>query len=370
MKRHAARGAAGLLALAILAAAGCYLPPFDEKLSEAKQFSTKLTHLARLGPVYIDDWMYNGGYFLPSREFSAASSLDGYWVRQSGTDLIASYMTNTRIYQSSHTTDNELGSGFVAFPLNETQISGQSLSSPKRGLFTIFGSDNLSRMPALATDAEFGLTYSFFPLYITPALSDPIVGASYRISDSTQDRVSVLYQSSTEPPVFSGGWMVATSVTTAWTADSILLTVSSDSSGLVPALKAGAFFGQCASNLRQYVSGYRKDDSSLYNAYWPGFLTSSPVTLSGIEARISAILSTDRLLAVGDGIMYLYDLDGKLVTSFTTGSMRFAYEYCDSSDGLWYCYFTQAVRMEENEGPKVFVDVYRCRTTDLDSLGN
>lgn len=365
--RHSAPASLGLLALAILAFSGCYLPPFDEKLSESEQFAAELSPVVRLGPVGMGDWMYEGGYFLPSR--GSTTPADGFWVRQSGSDLVAAHMTASSIHQSSHTSDNELGAGFVAFPLTELQISGLSLSSPQRGIFTIFGSDELIDMPALATDAGFGLSYSLFPIDVSPEPTDSIVGASYRISDSTLDRVSVLYQSSAEPPVFSGGWMIAAS-DAAWTASSVLLSTSSDSSGIVPALKPGAFFGQCASNLRQYVSGYRKDNSALYAAYWPNFLSSSPVALSGIAARISAILSTDRLLAVGDGIMYLYDLDGALVASYATGSMRFAYEYY-GSDGVWYCYFTRAVRVKDDGSDgKVIVDLYRCRSDSLDSLGN
>lgn len=152
---------------------------------------------------------------------------------------------------------------------------------------------------------------------------------------------------------------------------SIALTTNSDSSGTLPALKPGAFFGYCPYNTWYFVSGYRKDNSALYSAYWPGQLyATTPVKLPAVAARIAAILSTDRLLAIGDGVMYLYTLGGSPVTSFTTGSMHFAYEYCDSSDGIWYCCFTRSAGIGDNDSRKVYIDVYRCRTSDLDSLSD
>jgi len=349
--------------------ASCYLPPFDEKLAESEQFAAGLSHVARLGPVYIDEWMYDGGYFLPSREFDASASPDGFWVRQAGTDLIAAYMKGSEIESSNHTTSNALADGFVAFPLTAEEVANFDTSQPQRGLLVIFGSDAQSSMPALATDSGLGLNIPFFPFFVSPTPSGSIVGASYCIESQSLDRASFLYQSSDSSPVFSGGSLPASS-STPWLASSLLLSVNSDSSGTLPALEAGAFFSYCAYDDRYFVSGYRKDNSSLCSAYWQGNLASTPVTLSGIAVRISAILSTHRLLAVGDGVMYLYDLDGTSLTSFTTGNMHFAYEYYDSSEADWYCYFTRTVRMKDNNSGAVTVDVYRCRTADLDSLGN
>ena len=367
--RHSTLASRVLLALGVLALAACYLPPFDEKLSESEHFAAGLDHVATLHPVYIDDWMYEGGYFLPSREFDAAASPDGFWVRQSGTDLVAAYMTGSTIYSNIHKTSNMLDAGFVAFPLTEQEISTLSDSTPGRGLITVFGDDAASGILALGTSTSFGLDNNpRDAIDFSPVPSGNIIGASYRIEDSTNDRVSILYQSASSPPDFGGG-SVAVTNSADW-ASAATITSTSDSSGGLPAFRPGAFFGYCSSNSRYYVSGYRKDNSALYAAYWPVSLSSTPVTLSGIAARVSAILSTSRLLAIGDGIMYVYSLEGSLVTSFTTGSMHFAYEYYDSTDGLWYCYFTRAFRVKDNDGWKVYVDVYRCRSTALDSLGN
>lgn len=366
---HLAPAPLCLLALGFLTLAGCYLPPFDEKLAESEQFAAGLTHVGRLGPVYIDEWMYAGGYFLPSREFDASASPDGFWVRQNETDLIAAYLKGSEIKSSNHTAGNALEEGFVAFPLTAEEVSDFGTSLPPRGLLVIFGSDAQTSMPALATDSGLGLNIPFFPFFVSPTPSGSIVGASYCIESQSLDRAAFLYQSQDSSPVFSGGSLSAPS-STPWAASSLLLSVNSDSSGTLPALEAGAFFGYCAYDDRYFVSGYRKDNSGLCSAYWQGNLASTPETLPRIAARISAILSTHRLLAVGDGIMYLYDLDGTSVTSFTTGNMHFAYEYYDSSDGVWYCYFTRAVRTKDNNSGKVTVDVYRCRTADLDFLGN
>lgn len=366
--RRPAHALSCLLALAFLALAGCYLPPFDEKFSETEHFAASLSPVARLGPVGMEDWMYEGGYFVPSR--GSTSPTDGYWVRQSGTELLAAYLSGSSIYQGNGTSTNALSDGFVAFPLSELEASSISTSTNKRGLLAIFGSNPTSCMPVLATDASYGLNIIQYPMTISFGSSN-LIGASFRIQSQNLDCVSVLYQSTASPPVFSGGTKTADS-TLALSLGSITLTDYSNSTGTVPALKPGAFFGYCSYNGWYYVSGYRKDDSSLYSAYWPGQLdTYSPVKLPVVGARIAAILSTGRLLAIGDGVMYLYTLSGSLVTSFMTGSMHFAYEYCDSY-GKWYCYFTRAISIhnDKDDKVKVYIDVYRCLTSDLDTFSD
>lgn len=370
--RHSSAASFCLLSLALLAFSGCYLPPFDEKLSESEQFAAGLSPVTRLGPVEMDESKYEDGYFLPSREFDASASLDGYWVRRSGTELQAAYISGSSIYESYGTSTNALAEGFVAFPLTELETGTLSDTTPDRGIFTIFGNEASSGILARGTDASFGLSKTMDPIGFLSVPSGTIVGASYRIESSMDDLVSILYQSASSPPVFSGGAGTAAS-SNDWTAEiDITLNAYPNSAGTVPALKPGVFFGYCSDNGWYYVSGYRKDDSSLYSAYWPGQLdTYSPVKLPAVSARIAAILSTDRLLAIGNGVMYLYTLSGSLVTSFTTGSMHFAYEYYDSSDGVWYCYFTRAVRVKEDGSDgEVIVDLYRCRSDSLDSLGS
>ena len=150
-----ARPLAVVTIVAFLSVCGCYLPPFDEKVSESEHFAAGLDHVARLGPVYMNNWSYSGGFYLPTRE--SASTSDGYWVRRSGTELLVSYMSGSSIYPGNHTTANALADGFVAFPLSETQVSSISTSTPPRGLLAIFGSDATSCMPILATDASYGL---------------------------------------------------------------------------------------------------------------------------------------------------------------------------------------------------------------------
>jgi hypothetical protein len=357
----------GLLALAILTLAGCYLPPFDEKLSETEHFAAGLNHVARLGPFYIDDGKYENGYFLPSR--GGTSPTDGYWIRRNDKELLAAYMSGSKVYENNSTSANALADGFVAFPLTEDETKTLSAALSDRGIITIFGNEASSGILALGTDASYGLKQTMDPLDFSSAPSGNIVGASYRIEASAKDRVSILYQSTSSPPEFGGGSVPITS-SEDWTT-AISITPATDSSHTLPSFKPGAFFGYCLSNDRYYFSGYKKDNSGIYTAYWLNTLSSTPAVLPSMEARIAAILSTDRLLAIGDGTMYLYNLDGALVTSYATGSMRFAYEYCDSSDGVWYCYFTRAVRVKKDGGSgEVTIDVYRCRSDALGSLGN
>ena len=367
----------GLLVLAFTAfaalagLAGCYLPPFDGTLAESERFADKLAHVGRLGPVYIDEHTYEGGFFLPSREFDALSSPDGFWMREGDDGLVAAYIMGSSIYIGNNLKDNALGDGFVAFPLNETEVSTLSTAPQKRGIFIVSGSDATTGMPALATiGTSYTLEPKAYPLCLSAVPSGSVlVGASYRIEDYANDRISLLYQSASSPSVLTGGSLAMAS-STPWSSCSTAVPTASAAPEAIPTLKSGAFFGYCAANGRYYVSGYREDDSSLFSAYWPGELpASTPETMASVTDRIVAILSSGRLLAAGDGIMELYDLDGNLLTSFTTGNMRFAYEYYDASDGVWYCCFTRAVRSSGNDDKKVIIDVYRWPSDGLSSLG-
>lgn len=352
------------LCLFALAFSACYLPPFDEKLVESERFAAGLALVGRLGPVYMDDRMYEGGYFLPSR--SGMSPADGYWLRRNGTELMAAYMSSSSIHAGSHTPDNALADGFVAFPLTEEEVAGLSGSTPQRGLLAIFGSRSTC-MPALGTDALLNMTLSLNPVVDSTLPEGSIIGGSCRIESPSTDGAYVLYRSSDTPLAFTGGW---TSIPSSCALASAGLSFTTGAvSGAIPSLRPGAFFGYCADNSRYYVSGYPEDGSPLYSAYWAGGLGSTATALPTLPARIAAILSTGQLLLVGDGAMYLYSADGNPDTSFTTGSMHFAYEYCDD-DGLWYCYFTRAVRASGDNGGKVTVDVYRCRSDSLAKLGD
>ena len=107
----------------------------------------------------------------------------------------------------------------------------------------------------------------------------------------------------------------------------------------------------------QSWSTYRFADSAIASSAEAG-----PTLLSGITRRVDALLTTGRLLSVQDQIGTVYNADGKELTHFTLGNLKYCFEAYDGATAK--VYFSQLLIMNG----RMHFRIYSIPTSQLEAL--
>ncbi len=373
------RAGVTLAALGLASALGfaaCWSPVFDINVSTGAIIAKRLDEAGSVGPVVIDIDEWKDHFFVPAR---SPKPVDGYLVQIRDNDVRVGYF--------GHGYDKTIESFIPRVPGAPTKVASGPYLAPlptfpyeAEATLLITGCNpnaagshasvysvrtTLSDTMPPSVIPEFRVDYAattFNPPYAdgfsvgtsgTPPAAMPELRMSYVFTDSSVTPGS----NSAATLVFSYG-----SMSTPGSPMTSLLAQTA-----APLVSFGGYIGtDSAPSLTYTLSDDKVTFQQDYFAAVPAPFP--PPRLLPVDHRIFAVLSDGTLLGKADGVLYVYDLDGKERFHVALGGLKYAHEVWDGSE--WLCVFFLPL-MVLKDGEDIYSITYRIYTVptaDLDRI--
>jgi hypothetical protein len=364
-------------ALALLPA--CWAPPFDAAISVSKLFEGKLEKVASIGPVDYSGDGFETCYFVPALE---SSPKDGFLVCMKGDrNLIARYvgLSSGSYFLGPEYWGGQNHWGNLNAVLGMTVDNcGYSLSTSVRKAIHIFGTGMVGNGTDTAAVRGIGCNTSYaFDTY----QDAPTTGFSLDmipIGGSTQGfytgvagiyRNLLMASSSGAPYKLAVSGMHGQMDNVSYA--SALPTIGNNVFTYdVPELLEGAFFLEYGDMvIWDLVIGTVKGSGEVVGLRWDAAYRNLAPERISFASQVTDALNDGKLLARGEISTECFDLNGNLLFSIPTGSIRFIFEHF--FDSTWYCYFTRTTFVRDgydDSSGKLYIDIFRCPTDSLAGL--
>jgi hypothetical protein len=350
----------------------CTLPPYSEELSLAELTAKKMDRILSVGPLYTNDEDIDDCHFIPDRTLSPSG---GFFLTES--DRIeccyAAYDTTYRTWSTySSGTEIDVPSGgeknfrYLVYGLKPyAALNTWAAVYP----FSSGSSDTLYRLYYTGSFMYDGTTSPISS--ITGALGvtfNNVVGVSVSPqANDTTDTFTVLGKSGSSYYEIMFSTFDSAGISGPSDLNTTVRMVSSPVSLSIGSATNG-FYSFDSSTLKSFLSVYDDTALSYTNYSWyesGGSIVTKQLPFTG---RIQTILSSGDLYVVSGNTAEIRDQNGTKKLSFPTGKLRFVHEVYDTTNLIYYMYFTKWYSMSQNGSTGIYFDIYRVATNDLEKL--